>query len=465
MNDTATETTAASSEDPAGAKVDLSNFDGYTKLYEDVDFGGRVFKFALQQDDGSNGGTSIDLYSEDMDVISTSIRERNSVVEKLYNCKIDWVFCESPQTLAEADISGNTSTIDIYSVQYASSLYYTNDQNYNLYNLGINFENPWWDAAYVQTYTFDKNGTKAMYGAMGDYNYSAFGGSYVLFYNIDLYAQNAFCKNYDIYQLVRDKKWTMDMFMEMIKAVKSDVNGNSTYTYKDNDIMGWIRTQHATHAMHVASDKQIIVNKDGKLVFEPSADPTGWSAVMEKAIEVYKTEGAEDVGYTSIPAYFAGNKALFVSEVLSTLEGLKDYDVSVGLVPYPLYSETQENYRNYVDNHLAPYHIPISFLDTETVGAFFELFACHSRYIVRKAIIEAYTVEYFGDEESGEMLDLITSNRMFDPSYLWFSSYESAVGNMIASGKNNITKWIGSKATSVEKDIETIYSDILNNQN
>ena len=453
--------------DPIGGGTDLEGFDGYTKLpgYEDVDFGGRVFTFAMMTDDGSNGGNHKDIYSDETDAIATSIRARNDVVEKLYNCTIVLNSSESPGSLVSAEVSGNMHTIDIYAQQYSSAAIYTADQAYNLYNLGIDFTNPWWDQAYVSTYTIDKNGLPAMYGAMGDYNRSAFGSTYSLFYNIDVYKQSTVCQSYDIYQLVRDKKWTMDIFVEMIKDVKFDTNGNSTYSYADGDIMGWVRTGHASHAMHVASNMRIVDTVDGRFSFSPSANAAAWSSVIDIAIGVWNTEGAQTMSYSQIPNYVASGKALFFSEILGTAEGMKDMDVAIGLVPYPLYSETQEAYCNYVDNHMSPYHIPISVPDPETVATFFELFACHSKYIVRTAIIDSYVVEFLGDEESGEMLDLITSNRTYDPGYLWWSAYETDIGNMISGGKNTITQWVGRKGTALNNTFNEFITGILDNDN
>ena len=460
------DTTAITDTDPIGG-TELEGFNGYTKLpgFEDIDFGGRVFTFAMMTDDGSNGVNSKDIYSDETDAIATSIRERNNVVEKLYNCSIAYNFSESPGTLVASEVSGNMHTIDIYAQQYSSSAIYTADQAYNLYSLGIDFENPWWDQAYVSTYTFDKNGMPAMYGAMGDFNRSAFGSTYILFYNLDLYKQSKVCQQYDIYQLVRDKKWTMDIFVEMIKDVKFDANGNSSYSYADGDIMGWVRTGHATHAMHVASNMRIVDTVDGRFTFSPATNPAAWSNVIDIAIGVWNTEGAQTMSYSQIPDYFASDKALFVSEVLSTIENMKDMDVSIGLVPYPLYSETQADYCNYVDNHMSPYHIPISVPDPETVATFFELFACHSTYIVRPAIIDSYTVEFLGDEESGEMLDLISGHRTYDPGYLWWSAYETDIGNMISGGKNTITQWVGRKGSAISNTFNEFITGILDNEN
>ena len=117
------EDTTPEDTEPIGGGTDLEGFDGYTKLpsYEDVDFGGRVFTFAMMTDDGSNGGNHKDIYSDETDAIATSIRARNDVVEKLYNCTIELNSSESPGTLVSAEVSGNMHTIDIYAQQYSSA--------------------------------------------------------------------------------------------------------------------------------------------------------------------------------------------------------------------------------------------------------------------------------------------------------------------------------------------------------
>ena len=440
--------------------IDLSGFDGYTKLpgYEDVDFGGRTFTLGLH-----DGGNEIMFYSEGTTVRDVAVRKRNDLMEQLYNCKIVFSITSSPATLVNADVTGNTHNIDYYMTQYPSSSTAINKQNYNLYNLGINFENPWWTKAYVDTYTIDKNGTPALYGAYGEF--CGIDSTYSLFYNIDVYNQSAVCKQYDIYQLVRDKKWTMDIFVEMIKDIKRDTNGNSVYSYQDGDIMGWIRTQHASHAMHAASNLKIFENVNGKLSFAPAARANEWSDVITKAIEVYATEGTQVVSYTYIPDYVASGKALFFSETLGTVRNMADMDIGIGLVPYPMYSESQENYCNYVDNHIQDWHIPVSVPNPETIAIFAELLACHSSYIVYPATIDQYTVELFGDEESAEMLDIIVKNATYDPGYLWWSNFEADVGNMIAGGKNNATQWASKKEPDAKKKITEFMTGLLANEN
>lgn len=450
-----------------GGGTSLEGFDGYTKLpgYEDIDFGGRTFVICggIETTDVMN--TDQEIYSDETDAIHTAVRERNLLVERLYNCNIELLAVETPGATASADVTGNQHTIDIYSAMYLSAGAYTGDQIYNLYNLGINFENPWWDQNFVDTFTFDVNGTPAMYSAIGDFSLTANDSIYVLFYNKDVYESSPVCNKYDIYQLVRDMKWTMDIFMEMAKDVKRDANGDSTYNYTDGDILGWIRTGHATHALHVASNMRIVDNVDGKFVFSPSAEVTAWSTVIDQAINVWNAEGNQTISYSDIAPTIVADQTLFASEILGAAERCKDDDVSLALVPYPLYNENQLAYANYVDNHKCDYMIPISVPDPENVATFFELYTCHSRYTVRKAFIETFKVEYFCDEESGEMLDLILDNRTYDPGYLWWSAYETDIGNMISGGKNTITQWVAKKGANLTKNFDDFFTNLYDNEN
>ena len=61
------------------------------------------------------------------------------------------------------------------------------------------------------------------------------------------------------------------------------------------------------------------------------------------------------------------------------------------------------------------------------------------------------------------MLDLIFDNLNYDPGYLWWSAYETDVGNMISGAKNNITQWAGRKGANIVKEIETVMEGLRDN--
>lgn len=446
--------TSGSSDTSESTGIDWDTVDPFQKPYgfEDVDFGGTTFVIAAYIG-GDGWESNKEIYSDGTDVVSVAVRQRNDVMAELYNCTIVLNESESPATLAAADVTGNQHTIDMFAQKYNLGTLAVNGYQYNLYTLGIDFENPWWDQKYVSTYSLkDSNGNLNLYSVIGDWAISCFEAAHAIVYNKTVY-DNAGIKD-DIYQLVRDKKWTMDKFAEMIKLGVKEVSGNSEYHASEGDIMGWVRTGHATHGLHVASGLSIVDTIDGNLVFSMTENTTAWSDTLDKAISIWSMPETETLGYTAVREAVQSGNTLFASEVLAVLEAMKDADVSVGLVPYPLYSESQENYAHYADNHLMPYAVPVSVPDLEVMGDFMEVFGFHSRYIVRTAWIEAYSYEYCDDADSAEMLNLILDSRTYDPGYL-FWNYEGEISNMISNGKNQVVKFTERYASTAAETIST----------
>ncbi len=456
------EDTTNGSDDSENTSSDIppeTEPDGLSKLpgYEDVDFRGQTFRIAAHNGASDQWACDYEIYSEGTDTLSVAVRRRNDLMKKLYNCNIELISTDSPSSLALADVTGNQHTIDMYANKYNMG---DPINRYNLASFNINFENPWWDQTFVDTYTIkDNSGADTMWACVGDFAVSAYRAAHAIIYNRTIYETAGITDN--VYELVKDKKWTMDKFVEMCKMAATDNDGNSELHYSEGDIMGWVRTGHATHGMHVASGLSIITNENGALKLEMTENAGAWNDVIDKAISVWSIQESETLAYISVHDAIKNGKALFASEVIGTLEVVKDADVSLGLLPYPLYSETQENYAHYVDNHLMYYVVPTSVPDIDVISDFMELFAYHSRYIVRSAWIDVYSYEYCSDVDSGDMLDIILDSRTYDPAYLlWI--YEGDISGMISTGKNNLTRWADRTAATIQQSISNYIVAITN---
>ena len=442
-------------------ELDWDTMDPYAKPagFEDVDFGGRTFVIAAYI--GADGWESNkEIYSDETDSISVAVRQRNQVMEELYNCTIQVEATGAIGPLIEADRTSGTDRIKAYTVKYGGKGTAEDGANYNLYTLGINFENPWWDQTYVDTYSVRKNnGTMTLYTVIGDFALSSFSATHAIIVNKDVLATSPVQD--DIYELVRNKEWTMDKFMEFIINTAQESSGNSELHWSEGDIMGWVRTAHATHGLHAASGLSIIENNDGVLSLAVGNHLTEWSTVMETAIAVWDTQGSETISYVDVEEALSSATTLFGSEVLDVLERMKDTEnVSVGVLPYPLYSESQENYAHYVDNHIYAYAVPTSVSNPTVMGEFLEVYAFHSRYLVRPAWIDAYAYDYCSDADSAEMLEIILDTRTYDPGYLWWSQYESSFSGFISNDQNEVTRWNDRNAATIQNDINTFVEKI-----
>ncbi len=461
---TPTETTGATPTEPTETTpAETVAWNGKTdKLtgYEDLDFHGKTFTIAttdasVDAAGGERWYTSKEVFpAEDRtSAIDIAVRQRNALVEKLYNCKIVNNESPSPTDLVKADITSQKYTIDLYTFVYSSTSPWTSGNTYNLLDY-LDVTNDWWDQNFVSSFTVKTNGGKEVLGAIiGDFSLESFACTHAMFYNKDLYENSGI--SYDIYELVRTGTWTLDKFVEMVKAGKKDSNGDGAFKNADGDTLGWARTGHATHGLHVASGLPLIGNDDGTLYFAPKDSADEWVSVVNTAIEVWGVEGAETIGYGSIQTGMESGTILFASEVIDVLERMKDATLYVGLVPYPKYSESQERYANYVDNHLSSYCMPISVTDPTVTGQFFEVYACHSKYIVREAFVQTYAYTYCSDAESAESLDIILNNRTYDPGYLWFVSHEGLISNMISGGTNSVTGYANRYASTFNSDYKS----------
>jgi hypothetical protein len=204
-------------------------------------------------------------------------------------------------------------------------------------------------------------------------------------------------------------------------------------------------------------------NTAGVLSFDVNNNTDTWTSVINKSIEIWAMPEGQTLAYSIIPETIAGGYALFASEILgSSLANLKDFDVEIGLVPYPLHSESQENYAHYVDNHFYAYSVPTSVSDIAAIGDFLTIYAYHSTYLVRPAYLNVYAYDYCSDPQSAEMLDIILSTMTYDPGYL-DASLEGDLSNMITNGKNNVAKFATAKAKNANTWITNFIAGLDDN--
>ena len=447
-------------------------FDPTKKMpgYEDVDFGGKVFVI-IGADGVSDGfNTAKEIYiqedNESPDAIDLAVDQRNKLIEQLYNCTIKGVTHDSPGNQAQNNVLQGGDEISLYNQKYAAASFA--GTVYNLKSLGtrtIDFSQDYFDQAYVNMFTAkDSNGNEKLYGIVGDFARTAFDCTHAIVYNKTVYGNTEAIRDIDIYQLVRDKKWTLDTFMMMAREAAVDNKNPGTYKEEDGDIVGWIRTQHAPHGLHVASGLEIMSNVNGQYVFNVQADLSAWSTVLDKACAAWADPVGQETSYSVIPAAVAGGRALFCSEILSSsLGNLKDLDCEIGLLPYPVFNEG-DDYAHYVDTHLAPYAVPLHVDDIANVGDFLVLYAYYSKYIVRPAYVNVYAYEYCSDEDSYEMLNIILNSRTYDIGYLG-PNYEGEITGFIRNNKpQTISNYAGSKAKVAQTWISEYVSKITSAQ-
>ncbi len=479
-NDTTTEGTAPSdttkgneSSDTTESKTDeedpLANWDPYTKLpgYEDLSFGGQKFVIAGYKDAADGYDTEREVYSEDTDTIADGANTRTITVEKLYNCDIEFVGAETPNQFLDAANAGG-DPVHLLCAKYAHASVAYNGANYNLYGMGIDLTQPWFNQNYVNSMTLTTPTGDKLYGVTGDFSLWNNLSMIVLLFNTDVYDTTVKEKmDVDIYQLVREGKWTMDIWMEMIALGTYDANGNSSIDPAEGDIVGYLHANSITlYNLHKASGLKLIERENGVFKFAMPGQAEQWSLVIDKAHEVLKTYGTVVYSYTKAEQEAASGKCLFHAQIIQTLENdvMKNSDVKFSIVPFPKVTESQEGYHTAVEQHLMTYSVPTSVANIDEVADFFTVYAAHSTGILRPAWVNAYAYEYLSGTQSAEMLDIVLDSRDYDPGYYMFA-WQGEVHDIIDSGNNTITRMIDRRSSTWTTALEELIGLITNNPN
>ena len=126
-------------------------------------------------------------------------------------------------------------------------------------------------------------------------------------------------------------------------------------------------------------------------------------------------------GFDQVSEMFNAGRVLFVTFALVDINALRNAEFEFGILPYPLYDETQKEYNCLISTICVPaLSIPYNCQNTEAVGVTLEAMAYYSVDTLTAAYYDnALKTRYIRDEESGEMLDIIFASRVYDLGFIY----------------------------------------------
>ncbi len=280
----------------------------------------------------------------------------------------------------------------------------------------IDFSQPWWSESMTRDLTY--NGIAPV--AVGDFVLSAIAKTYCTFYNKTL------AENYDLpdmYQVVRDGKWTLDYVIETTKDIYSDINGNGQVD--SEDLFGYASdTKTNMNAYLWAFDNPVFTRDGDKLVYSYKSEKI--NDIVSKLVNTFTVYNgiATDFGATwhyGLFSLFVKNRAVFANGTLGhSLTALSDMTDDIGFLPYPKWNEEQESYYTMADGSHQALAVPITASNLEMIGAVTEVLNAESWKDVVPAYYDvALKVKATRDLESVEMIDIILNSRMFDFGYVY----------------------------------------------
>ncbi|MCL2518272.1 MAG: hypothetical protein FWF15_06880 [Oscillospiraceae bacterium] len=387
--------------------------------------------------------------------------ERKLNIENMYNCKIFQTTVDVPDQAVAAFQKSIQAGDDEYEIGIIRGMTFSNmltggylreldDLN------NVDFDNPWWRKKASEALAIgNKN-----FGVCGDISSNEMVTVLIVCFNKNMVTDYALEVPYD---LVKSGKWTLDKIVEMAKVVARDIDGDNVMT--GADIWGIIYAHdQIAGILNTCGISLARLDNEGypEITFDTAVNLSKIQTIFEKLFdETYSGNTTERI--TSPDSIFGNERSLFIYTSTHASSVLRQDEVDLGIVPYPKYDETQEDYLPYPTSTFLPiFCIPATNNDMDNTGLFMEAFA----YEGRKSVIPVFyeTVlkgKVARDNTSEEMIDYIFGNISYDTgTILNFGNMAVYIQLMSLTLDTNIASFAAKNRPAYETAIQKIMDEI-----
>ncbi len=315
----------------------------------------------------------------------------------------------------------------------------------------IDLDQAWWD----QNINRDLTVNGKLYFTTGDISLVATQAMYNMVFNKDLYREK-FGDTADLYNLVKEGKWTFDRMKEMVIQVTEDLDGNEIMD--SNDLYGMVYIHSSViAALGMSGERMARIDDNGDVVVTLGTERAENAIVnfIELTLDkqhVYNGQTATG-GLTAVQMFSEGHCLFRWIEHIG-FPHFRDTELEYGILPLPKTEDTQDRYYTPFGGWDAAFVcIPTQTENVERTSAIIEYLAFTSKQIVTPAYYEkTLTGRYVRDDESYDMITLEMENRGFDIGYIYnignmknavenlSKNYSTAFSSMWAAYKNSATR-------------------------
>lgn len=427
-----------------------------------LNFGGEEVNFLIAKH-SHDFYTSYEIYAEELTggLINDVVYNRNIIIEDLLNIKILGTWNSTPDSTARKSLTADETTFDVV-MPYMNATIKLAQEGFLMDLLTLKYldlEKPWWDQRANENLTINNK----LFITTGDISILDKECTMVIFFNKkmieDFGLENP-------YQLVFENKWTIDKVFEMGSVPTEDINGDGKYN--NDDRWGLSIAGNAPHSMFFSAGERIAKNVNGELqivMYNPRS-----VNVVTKILEhcdnpMILTNRTGNIGWDVVDKMFNDNRAMIVTFALVDINGLRNAEFEFGILPYPLYDETQDSYNNLISSGLvSSTSVPYNCTDTDKVSATLEAMCYYSTDTLKVAYYEnALKTRYARDNESGDMLDIIFATRVYDMGYIYnWGGIGDLISNMYTSKKNTFASEYEKLAEKAETAMQKTIDDFMN---
>lgn len=361
------------------------------------------------------------------DILSAAIHDRTLYIEDRFDAILDVEIVGSQYNQHYRNVvAGGDSLYDIimlYGIEVAGLVDCVADMN-NIPHLS--YDEQWWNPNASDIFCL---GEKRI-AAAGNFSLSYVSAANCITFNKRIYEE--LNRDEDLYELVRDGKWTQDKFYEIAASAVRDIDGNGEIDY--NDQMGSAGTDKAfLHMMVIGSGLRYVTKDADNYPQFNLSENSGVVTVLQNVIDRqiaspnYYCMLADGAKHTR---GFADGAFLFYVTWPHNMADFRDMEDDFGVIPAPKFDEKQtEYYANSANGTVAT--LPRSYEPErlENVGTLLEAMSFYTQYNiipVYKDVVLDFKITR--DKDSAEMLDIVFAGVTFD---IGINVWQAIVGNKI----------------------------------
>ena len=350
-----------------------------------------------------------------------------------------------------------------HDIALASEGLILNFNNLAQYNADyVDVEKPYWSKNYSKALSYNN----AMYWLTGDLALRYLGGMYCTFVNLDIY-NNALLENYgNIYSLVDNKGWTLEIMSQMIAQAWID-DGTDEDIPDAGDTLGFvIENIDPLDGMSIGAGVTFSHTDEtsGKIVVNLANDTVNPSA-MKFAQAMYEILYNHNQGSFVAPSkhstnsmgLFAQGNVLFTHDKIFTAEVFLTDMENYGIIPSPMLDAQQQGYRAGIHDGCSLFGIYAMSPKVSAAAATLEAMASMTEKVRVSYYDEALKHRYSKDPESSRMIDLIRDSVYIDFAFAWGRSlnnihnyFRTAINAKTAPGNNTFRKSLSAWNTKMD---------------
>lgn len=409
----------------------------------------------------SSGLTAVGLDDASADTLDQAVFRRNAIMSERYGVEVSEIVVKSSKaaTTAENEISSGDPSFDVAMLNYTNATALARKGLwYDLASIdNISLEKSWWDQSANLNYRFGDH----LYYTYSNMVTSHFDHVRCFYFNHTIMADNNLSVD-ELYQKAIDGNWTLEEMYNYAKDIYKD-NGNGIADA--DDIYPVVGVPSTTYSALCSGADASYIKIDPKTSLPYAYFTTeGFVNAYNLILDIMTGDNFFYTGCaknTEATEMFVNGNALFLMTTISNSNtmrsGMKD---DFGFLPLPKRDTDQEHYTCNAPN---PYSIavPVCAKDPERIGFILEAMAYHSTETVRSTYFE---IRLYGqtsrDALSWQTLDLIYSNIAYSIPVQSTISYSSKINDMMVEGSRDISSYIASVKTSMEKDIENFINGV-----